>query len=91
MNPKLSKRQVQILKMILAGYTQQEICEILDLHTNSVSGYKRIIMDKWGVENMIELVVESIKRGYLEMDEKRFDKTHATHTPHPPKTRYLNH
>tara|TARA_B100000508_G_scaffold138523_1_gene134793 strand:- start:8968 stop:9189 length:222 start_codon:yes stop_codon:yes gene_type:complete len=72
MNNQLTKRQEQILKLLLAGYTQQEICKTLSLHTNTVSDYKRAVMKKWNAENIIELVVKSIKKGYLDMSEKRF-------------------
>ena len=68
MKKELSKRQRQILKMILAGYSQQEICKILNLHTNTVCSYKRLIMDKWEVETTVELIIEAIRRGYLEID-----------------------
>ena len=70
MKTTLSKRQKQVLKLFLAGYSHQEICKVLNLHTNTISCYKKIIMDKWEVKNIIELTVESIKRGYLEIDEK---------------------
>jgi DNA-binding NarL/FixJ family response regulator len=73
MKTKLSDRQRQVLKLILAGYSQKEICSALDLHSNSVCTYKRIIMEKWNVENLIELVVKSIKLGYLDIDEERFN------------------
>ncbi|MBD78549.1 MAG: hypothetical protein CL840_06495 [Crocinitomicaceae bacterium] len=71
MEAQLPKRQKQVLKLMLAGYTQQEICKLLNLHTNTVSCYKKIIMEKWDAENMVELVLESIKRGYLEIEEEK--------------------
>jgi DNA-binding NarL/FixJ family response regulator len=71
MKTTLSKRQKQVLKLFLAGYSHQEVCKALGLHTNTISCYKKIIMDKWEVKNMIELTVESIKRGYLEIDTDR--------------------
>lgn len=69
MTTELSKRQLQVLKLFLAGYSHQEVCTVLGLHTNTISCYKKIIMEKWGVKNMVELIIESIKRGYLEIEE----------------------
>lgn len=69
MKTELSKRQKQVLKLFLAGYTHQEVCRTLGLHTNTISCYKKIIMEKWDVKNMVELVIESIKRGYLEIEK----------------------
>lgn len=65
----LSKREEQVLKLLLAEYSQVEICQLLELSYSRVSDIKRIIMQKWNVETMISLVIKSIKMGYLELEE----------------------
>lgn len=77
MNPKqsimvteLTKRQEKVLKLYLAGYTPTEIGKIMNIHMNTVCSYKRIIMDKWGVENNIELIIEAVRKGYIEIEEE---------------------
>ena len=67
--PKLARRETQILKLILAEYSQIEICRILNIHPNTVSSTKRSVMNKWDVRSTIGLVKEAIKRGYLELEE----------------------
>lgn len=67
--PKLSKREVQILKLILAEYKQTEICKVLNIHANTVSSAKRSVMNKWNIDSIISLVKEAIKRGYLELED----------------------
>lgn len=69
MKKTLSKREEQVLKMLLAEYTQTEICEALNLSMSRVNGVKSIIMEKWEVESMVGLIKEAIKRGILELDE----------------------
>ncbi|MBD77719.1 MAG: hypothetical protein CL840_02105 [Crocinitomicaceae bacterium] len=72
MNRMLTRREEQILKMLLAEYTQPEICKVLKLHCNTVSDAKRRVMEKWNVLTMVGLVKEGIKRGYLELEEDHF-------------------
>lgn len=79
MTKKLSKREKQVLKMLLAEYSQIEISETLNLSYSRVNSVKQIIMEKWEVETMIGLVKEGIKQGYLELEEDTFDTT--SHTP----------
>ena len=74
MKRNLSKREEQILKLMLAEYSQNEICNLLNLSYSRVSDVKSIVMEKWGVKSMIGLVKESIKQGYLELEEDSFDE-----------------
>ena len=77
----LSKREEQVLKLLLAEYSQIEICSLLNLSYSRVSDIKRIIMQKWNVDTMISLVIKSIKLGYLEVEEDSFD-TPPDHKPY---------
>ena len=77
MKRNLSKREEQILKLILAEYSQNEICNLLDLSYSRVSDVKSIVMEKWGVKSMIGLVKESIRQGYLELEEDSFDEAES--------------
>ena len=74
MKGKLSKREEQILKLLLAEYTQSEISKILDLSYSRVSDVKRIIKEKWEVDSTIGLILESIRRGYVEVERDTFDE-----------------
>ena len=68
MNPELTHREEQVLKLLLAGYRPGEICEGLHIKPTTLGIHRRNIMYKWGVYNTVELVVESIRRGYLDVD-----------------------
>lgn len=74
MRDNLSKRENQVLKMILAEYSQKEICALLDLSYSRVNSIKGIVMEKWEVESTVGLVLESIRRGYLEIEDDSFDE-----------------
>ncbi len=69
MKRKLTTRERQILKMYLAEYTQKEISSTLNLSLSTVNTFKKKVMTKWGVETVVGLIKESIKRGYLEIEE----------------------
>jgi len=73
MTQKLSKREKQVLKMLLAEYSQKEISDTLNLSYSRVHSIKSIIMEKWEVDTMVGLVKEGIKRGYLELEPDTFD------------------
>ncbi len=68
----LSRREKQILKLLLAEYTPTEISQTLNIHLNTVCSTRRSIMLKWGVGSMVGMVKESIKRGYLELEDDVF-------------------
>ncbi len=70
MKRELTKRQEKVLKLYLAGYKPIEIGRIMGLHINTVCCYKNIVMEKWGVENNIELIIEAIRKGYIEIEEE---------------------
>lgn len=74
----LSKREEQVLKLLLAEYSQNEICEALDLSYSRVNDVKMIIMKKWGVETMVGLVLESIRLGFLEVEVDCFENELVT-------------
>jgi len=66
----LSKRQEKVLKLYLAGYKPKDIARIMELNINTVCSYKYIIMEKWEVDNNIELIIKAIRKGYLEIEEE---------------------
>ncbi len=52
---KLSDREFDVFKLLIDGFKTSEIARKLDLKTNTISTYKRIILFKTGVNNTIEL------------------------------------
>lgn len=66
----MSNREEQILKLLLAEYSQIEICNILKLSQGRVSDVKAMIMEKWEVDTIVGLVKKAIERGYLDIEDR---------------------
>lgn len=61
----LSKREVQILEKLSAGYTDAEISETIFLSINTVKWHLRNIYNKLAVRSRLEAVTEAKKRGLI--------------------------
>ncbi len=51
----LTTREMEILKLLVAGMGNKEICSKMNLHSSTVGTFKRHIFDKMNVSNIIEL------------------------------------
>ena len=70
MKTELSKKQEKVLKLYLAGYGPKKIGELMYLSINTVCSYKSIVMEKWEVENNVELIIEAVRRGYVDFEDE---------------------
>lgn len=61
-HPKLTKRELQILKLITDGYTLKEIADKLFLSFETVRSYSKYIRLKMGVDNTALMVKKAIKQ-----------------------------
>ena len=62
---KLSKRETQILQLILEGKRVVAIAEELELKTNTISTFKKNIYHKLSVLSSIDLYKLAIKEGLV--------------------------
>lgn len=62
----LSKRELEILKLLSVGYAQKEISEKLKISNNTVSTHIRRIYDKLEVHNAPSAISMGYKRGILD-------------------------
>ncbi len=51
----LSKRELEIAQMLLAGQTLTEISKVLNIQTSTVGTHKQRLFEKIGVTNLLEL------------------------------------
>lgn len=65
MNRLLSKREEQVLKLLLAGFMQKQIAHELGISESRVQDVKRIIKKKWEVDTEIDFILKAIRMGYL--------------------------
>ena len=69
----LSVRELEILNLTAAGYTNEEICEKLQRSIETVRTHEQNIRDKFGVQSAIEAVTSALRLGIIKLEsiEKR--------------------
>jgi len=58
-------RELEVLKLIVAGKSNKEIATDLDLSANTVAVHRANIMDALGMHKTAELVVYAIRSGLV--------------------------
>ncbi len=53
--PALSSRESAVMKLLLQGKTNRDIADVLSISDKTVSTYKRRVLDKYNVKNIVEL------------------------------------
>ncbi len=66
-NAALTRRELEILQMIVDGKSNKEIAGVLDLSANTVSVHRANIMDALGIHKTAELVVYAIRNGLVNL------------------------
>lgn len=64
----LSPRELEILKLVAEGHTNQEIADQLILSIKTVQAHRANVMEKLGLENITQLVRFAIRYGLLPLD-----------------------
>ena len=59
----LSRREGQVLQLVVEGKSDSEIAALLRVAPKSVESYRRRIMDKLGIEDLPGLVRFAIRNG----------------------------
>ncbi len=65
--PKLSKRELQVLSLIAKGLTSTEIAKQLFISENTVANHRANLISKTGSKNTITLLAHAIKRNLVEV------------------------
>jgi len=63
----LSKREIEVLKLICQGYTNVEIGKKLFLSQRTIDGHRAKIISKTGTKNTVNLVIYAIKNKLIEL------------------------
>jgi DNA-binding NarL/FixJ family response regulator len=64
----LSPRELEVLKLVAEGHTNQEIADQLVLSIKTVQAHRANVMEKLGLENITQLVRFAIRYGLLPLD-----------------------
>lgn len=67
--PKLSRREKDVLKLILEEYTTQEIAKFLSISPNTVESHRASLLSKSGAKNVVGLIRFTIENNWLESQE----------------------
>lgn len=67
--PKLTKRQLEILKLSAGGYQEEEIAESLGIAPSTVKGRKSLLLKKLGVRTILQAVLLGIETRILDPGE----------------------
>ena len=60
----LSKREIQIMALIVKEHTNHEIAEILHISKRTIEGHRKKIMEKLNINTTVGLVKYALKNGY---------------------------
>jgi len=61
----LTKRELEVLQLLVAGKSNRQIAEALQLSANTVAVHRANIMDALGIHKTAELVVYAIRNGLV--------------------------
>jgi len=65
----LTSREVEILKFISQGLTNNEISERLNISVKTAERHRANLMSKLGANNLVELIRMGIRKGLIPLDE----------------------
>lgn len=63
----LTDREREMLKLIVEGYTTQQIAEMLTITPKTVEGHKTSLMNKLGVHSKLDLLKFALRRGIVNL------------------------
>lgn len=65
LNVDISEREIEVLKLIAKGYSNQEIADKLFLSKRTVDGHKARLFEKTGAKNAPNLIMFALKNGLI--------------------------
>ena len=64
--PSLSEREIEIIRLVAKGFSNDELAERLHLSPDTVKVHLRHVYEKLGVESRVEAVTEAMRTGLVE-------------------------
>ncbi|MFY9226891.1 MAG: LuxR C-terminal-related transcriptional regulator [Blastocatellia bacterium] len=67
----LTKRQMDVVKLLVNGYDGHEVAEMLNIKLNTVETYRSIINIKLGIYDLAGLVKYALRHNLASLDKDR--------------------
>lgn len=64
-NQRLSPRELEVLKLMIEGFSNPQIAATLNLSPNTIKTYVRGIFNKFGVNHRIQAAVFAVRNGLI--------------------------
>lgn len=65
MTDKLTKRELEILKLIADGLTDEDIAAKLGISKNTANTHRKKLLSKFGVKNVAMLIRAAMRKGLI--------------------------
>ena len=62
-----TEREIEVLKLVARGLSNQEIADTLFINKRTVEGHKTNLIQKTGSKNIVDLLVNAINNGIIKM------------------------
>ncbi|MEJ2650121.1 MAG: LuxR C-terminal-related transcriptional regulator [Sedimentisphaerales bacterium] len=74
----LTRSESQILKYVIDGKSNREIAQELHRSVRTIEVHRSRIMQKFGVENLVDLIKRAAAMGLVEMPDKEKDQANKS-------------
>jgi len=64
----LTKREKQILSLVVEGHTSKAVAELLNLSPRTVDHHRSNLLKKFNMKNSVDLVNYAVRNGYVTLD-----------------------
>lgn len=65
----LTNREIELIQLVVHGYSNKEIADRLDVSVKSIETYKTRIMEKLGFRSRVQLIQFAIHQGWLNQSQ----------------------
>ncbi len=65
----LSDREIEVMSLIVQGYINKEIADLLNIGLSTVITHRRNIMDKLGFKSVSALTIYAVTHGYVDINK----------------------